>query len=240
MHELPKGYLIAMQKRCRARGMLMILDEAQTGVGRAGDMFAFLHEGVMPDILTLSKTLGNGLPLSAVVTSNEIARVCKEREYLFYTTHVNDPLPAAVGLKVLEIVVRDNLVKNSRSLGFKLKAGLLKLQSRYGCIGDVRGRGLMLGIEIVADRATKEAAPDLGFAIARRMMKLGLWLQLATMASFGGVFRIAPPITITEAQIEEGLGIMEAAFQSTPGTQPLYKEIGGLSLQKNDVVVARL
>ena len=82
--------------------MLLIVDEAQTGVGRCGDLFAINHEDVVPDILTLSKTLGNGLPLSAVITSSEVERVCTERDFCFYTTHVNDPLPAAVGDKVLE------------------------------------------------------------------------------------------------------------------------------------------
>src|SRR3954451_11484179 len=100
MITLPPGYLKAMKAHCEKRGMLLILDEAQTGIGRCGDMFAYEHEGVVPDILTLSKTLGNGLPLSAVVTSNSIAAATKEKGYLFYTTHVNDPLPAAVGSKV--------------------------------------------------------------------------------------------------------------------------------------------
>lgn len=161
MHVLPPGYLKALKKHCEKRGMLLIVDEAQTGVGRCGDLFAINHEGVVPDILTLSKTLGNGLPLSAVVTSSEIERVCTERDFCFYTTHVNDPLPASVGDKVLEIVLRDNLVENSRSMGLHLQAGLQKLKERYGCIGDVRGRGLMAGLEIVGDRETKEPAIDL-------------------------------------------------------------------------------
>ncbi|KAF2101395.1 hypothetical protein NA57DRAFT_72838 [Rhizodiscina lignyota] len=225
MLELPPGYLKALKQHCERRGMLMIIDEAQTGIGRAGDMFAFQHhaedEGVVPDILTLSKTLGNGLPLSAVVTSNKIAEFAKENNFLFYTTHVNDPLPAAVGDKVLEVVVRDELVERSRGLGEKLQSGLRKLYSRYGCIGDVRGRGLMAGLEIVADRETKAGAPELGNAIAKKMTELGLWAQLATIASFGGVFRIAPPITLTETELEAGLAIMEEAFRSTPGTMPL-------------------
>ncbi|GAB7346654.1 hypothetical protein MBLNU459_g1784t1 [Dothideomycetes sp. NU459] len=222
MHVLPMGYLRALKDKCEARGMLLIIDEAQTAIGRAGDMFAFEHEGVVPDILTLSKTLGNGLPLSAVVTSSRIASTCEERNFVFYTTHVNDPLPAAVGWKVLDIVVRDKLVDHSRKLGVKLQAALRRLQTCYGCIGDVRGRGLMAGLEIVADRTTKEPTPELGSAIANRMIELGLWAQLATMASFGGVFRIAPPITISEEELDEGLAIMEQAFKETPGTLPLH------------------
>ncbi|KAF2772374.1 dialkylglycine decarboxylase [Teratosphaeria nubilosa] len=223
---LPPGYLRAVKRHCEQRSMLLIVDEAQTGIGRAGDMFAFQHfaedEGVVPDILTLSKTLGNGLPLSAVVTSDRVASFAKENGFMFYTTHVNDPIPAAVGDKVLQVVVRDDLVGNSRRVGEKLQRGLRKLESRYGCIGDVRGRGLMAGLEIVADRETKVGAPDLGAAVGKRMMELGLWTQLATMASFGGVFRIAPPITVTEDELELGLSIMEEAFASTTGTMPLY------------------
>ncbi|KEF54545.1 2,2-dialkylglycine decarboxylase (pyruvate) [Exophiala aquamarina CBS 119918] len=222
MHVLPPGYLKALKKHCEERGMLLIVDEAQTGVGRCGDLFAINHEDVVPDLLTLSKTLGNGIPLSAVVTSNEIERVCTERDFCFYTTHVNDPLPAAVGDKVLEIVLRDDLVAHSRSVGSHLHAGLQKLQSRYGCIGDVRGRGLMCGVEIVGDRQKKTPDLELARNLSKSMYGLGLWANLSSHASFGGVFRIAPPIVVTRAQIDEGLEIMERAFAETRGSQPLY------------------
>ncbi|KAJ5811357.1 hypothetical protein N7474_007658 [Penicillium riverlandense] len=218
MHVLPSGYLAALKKHCEKRGMLLIVDEAQTGVGRCGDLMATIHDGVVPDILTLSKTLGNGLPLSAVVTSAEIDRVCSERDYCFYTTHVNDPLPASVGDKVLEIVVRDNLVEHSRSMGKILHDGLNKLKDKYGCIGDVRGRGLMAGVEIVEDREFKTPAQDLGGAVADRAYELGLWANLSSHSSFGGVLRIAPPITITEDVLLSGLELLDKAFETTPGT----------------------
>lgn len=226
MVTLPPGYLRAMKVHCERRGMLLILDEAQTGIGRCGNMFAFEHEGVVPDILTLSKTLGNGLPLSAVVTSDRIASATKENGFLFLTTHTNDPLPAAVGLKVLEIVVRDDLVARSREFGMKLHAALQKLMSRYGCIGDVRGRGLMAGIEIVEDRASKKPGLELGKRLAVKMNDLGLSANIATIESFGGIFRIAPPITISDEHLQLGLSIMEEAFKSTEGSLPLYDEQG--------------
>lgn len=222
MHVLPTGYLKALKKHCEKRGMLLIVDEAQTGIGRCGDLVAVNHEGVVPDILTLSKTLGNGIPLSAVVMSSEIERVCTERDYCFYTTHVNDPLPAAVGDKVLEIVLRDDLVEHSRAMGLHLQAGLHRLKERYGCIGDVRGRGLMAGVEIVGDRKTKAPSLDLARNISRTMYDLGLWANLSSHSSFGGVFRIAPPIVISKEQLDQGLEIMERAFQATEGTMPLY------------------
>ena len=110
--------------------MLLILDEAQTGMGRTGTMFAFERDGVVPDILVLSKTLGAGLPLAAVMTTDQISQTADDRGFLFYTTHVNDPLPAMVGLKVIEIVRRDGLAARAAELGDRLKRGLL---SRPGC-----------------------------------------------------------------------------------------------------------
>lgn len=187
--------------------MLLIVDEAQTGIGRAGDLFAFIHadNDVMPDVLTPSKTLGNGLPLSVVVASDAIATVCRGRRYLFYTMHVNDPLRAAAGLKVLNVIVRDGLVARSRRLGVWPQATLRELQTQYTRMGDVRRRNLMAGLEIVADRETKAEATELGYMIAARTTELGLWTQLSTNLSFAGYFRITPTITTTEEQLEEGL-----------------------------------
>ena len=221
MITIPPGYMQAMQDHCRKRGMLLIVDEAQTGLGRCGDLFAIQHESVVPDILTLSKTLGNGLPLSAVITSNKIAQAAEKQGFLFYTTHANDPLPAAVGLKVLNIVLRDELPARSQRLGQKLHAGLRLLQSRYGCIGDVRGRGLMAGVEIVSDRATKAAALDLGKRLSARMMELGLSASISARTAFSGCIRIAPPLVMTDEQLEKGLSIIEEALQTTQGSMPL-------------------
>src|ERR1044071_1695264 len=125
--------------------MLLLLDEAQTGLGRTGAMFAFERDGVVPDILTLSKTLGAGLPLAAVVTTAEIEQEAHARGFLFYTTHVSDPLPAAVGNTVLSVLERDALDQRARKLGEQLRRGLLELQDRHDTVGDVRGRGLLQG-----------------------------------------------------------------------------------------------
>ena len=157
--EPPVGYMAALAAKCRERGMLLIFDEAQTGLGRTGHLFACERDGVVPDFLTLSKTLGAGLPLAAVLTSPEVEDVCYERGFLFYTTHASDPLPAAVGLKVLEIVIRDKLTERALSLGEYLRDGLRALQQRHECVGDVRGRGLLVGLDLVHDRATKTPHP---------------------------------------------------------------------------------
>ncbi|MBG0839701.1 aspartate aminotransferase family protein [Ectopseudomonas toyotomiensis] len=211
--ELPPGYMAALKRKCEERGMLLILDEAQTGVGRTGLMFACEREGVTPDILTLSKTLGAGLPLAAVLTSAAIEERAHELGYLFYTTHVSDPLPAAVGLKVLEVVERDGLVARANLMGERLRNGLLRLQERFECIGDVRGRGLLLGMEVVKDRATKEPADGLGTKITRECMNLGLSMNIVQLPGMGGVFRIAPPLTVSEQEIDLGLSLLEQAIE---------------------------
>ncbi|HJS31036.1 MAG TPA: aspartate aminotransferase family protein [Alphaproteobacteria bacterium] len=208
--ELPPGYLTALQAHCRARGMLLILDEAQTGVGRTGYMFAFERDEIAPDILTLSKTLGAGLPLSAVMTSDDIAREAEARDFLFYTTHVNDPLPAAVGLKVLEIVIRDRLSDKARASGARLAAGLRALQQRHPCIGDVRGRGLLMGIEF-ADADGKDAQ-TISDAVTDAAMELGLSANIVRAGASGGTMRIAPPLTVSDPEIDLGLELLDAAI----------------------------
>jgi len=213
--DLPPGYLAALKLKCEERGMLLILDEAQTGVGRTGLMFACERDGVVPDILTLSKTLGAGLPLAAVVTTAAIEEQCHRNGFLFYTTHVSDPLPAAVGLKVLEIVERDRLAHRAAVAGARLEAGLRALQQRFECIGDVRGRGLLLGVEIVKDRRSKESAPELGARIARRCMELGLSMQIVQLPGMGGVFRIAPPLTVSDSEIDLGLDLLGRAIETS-------------------------
>ena len=213
--ELPMGYLAALMDHCRGRGMLLILDEAQTGIGRTGLMFAFERDGVVPDILTLSKTLGAGLPLSAVMTSDAIAAVADARDFLFYTTHVNDPLPAAVGLKVLEIVIRDGLAARANAAGSRLTAGLRGLMQRYRCVGDVRGRGLLMGLEF-ADTDGKTAA-DLSDAVSDTAMDLGLSANIVRAGASGGTMRIAPPLTVSDAEIDLGIELLDAAISSVMG-----------------------
>ncbi len=215
--DLPPGYLAALQSRCRERGMLLVLDEAQTGIGRTGTMLACERDGVVPDILTLSKTLGAGLPLAAVLTTDELEEQAHERGFLFYTTHVSDPLPAAVGAKVLEIVARDRLAARADVAGARLRAGLDELADRHECVGDVRGRGLLVGMEIVADRDSKKPDPELGAAVTRRCFELGLSMNITALRGMGGVFRIAPPLTITDAEPDLGITILDQALADVRG-----------------------
>ncbi len=212
--ELPEGYIKALKTKCEERGMLLILDEAQTGVGRTGHMFAFERDGVTPDILTLSKTLGAGLPLAAMMTSAEIEQQAYEKGFLFYTTHVSDPLPAAVGVTVLDVIARDGLQQKAIERGQQLKDGLLSLQQRYECVGDVRGRGLMMGLEVVSDRQSKAPAFELGAKIMDEAMQRGLSMNIVKLPAMGGVFRLAPPLTISKEEIDLGLSIMDDAIKA--------------------------
>src|SRR5271165_7100845 len=214
--ELPEGYLAALKKKCVERGMLLVLDEAQTGMARTGTMFAFERDGVAPDILVLSKTLGAGLSLAAVMTTDEISQTADERGFLFYTTHVNDPLPAMIGMKVVEIVQRDGLAARAAELGDRLKRRLLSLKQRYPCIGDVRGRGLLLGLEFNAlDRDGRHSARALSDAVTDNALRLGLSANIVRTDASDGVMRIAPPLTATEGEIDLGLDLLDAALAQT-------------------------
>jgi 2,2-dialkylglycine decarboxylase (pyruvate) len=208
--EPPQGYMTALAEKCRERDMQLIFDEAQTGLGRTGHLFACERDGVVPQYLTLSKTLGAGLPLAAMLTTAEIEDVAAERGYLFYTTHASDPLPAAVGLKVVEIILRDRLSERAADLGLRLKAGLQALQQRYDCIGDVRGRGLLLGLDLVKDRRTKTPDPELAQRVARECLELGM--MTSVVRGGFGIFRIAPPITVDAREIDLGLEIFDRAL----------------------------
>ncbi|GAA3367673.1 aspartate aminotransferase family protein [Streptomyces sannanensis] len=210
--EPPAGYFAALQDKCRERGMLLILDEAQTGLCRTGTWYAFERDGVVPDILTLSKTLGAGLPLAAVVTSAEIEQEAYERGFLFFTTHVADPLVAAVGNTVLDVLTGDKLDERARSLGAFLRQGLVDIAGRHEVVGDIRGRGLLAGLELVVDRETKQSSDALGARVTRRCLQLGLHMNIVQLPGMGGVFRIAPPLTATEDELSLGLTILDEAI----------------------------
>ncbi|MBO8192283.1 aspartate aminotransferase family protein [Streptomyces oryzae] len=210
--EPPAGYFAALQAKCRERGMLLILDEAQTGLCRTGTWYAFERDGVVPDILTLSKTLGAGLPLAAVITSAEIEQEAHERGFLFFTTHVADPLVAAVGNTVLDVLAEDELDERARTLGAFLRDGLAGIAGRHAVVGDIRGRGLLAGLELVTDRETKRSSSELGARVTRRCLELGLHMNIVQLPGMGSVLRMAPPLTATEDELALGLTILDQAI----------------------------
>jgi len=209
---LPPGYLARLREHCDERGMLLILDEAQTALGRVGAMYAFEEHDVVPDILTLSKTLGGGLPLAATVTTKAVEEDAAAKGFLHFTSHVSDPLPAAVGRAVLRTVLAEDLAARAGKLGERLRGGLVELQQRHEAIGDVRGRGLLLGVDLVADRDTRAAAPDYSTAVTTRALELGMNVNIVKFPGFGSVLRIAPPLTATTDEIDLGLEILDRAL----------------------------
>lgn len=208
----PPEYFPRLRQICDERGMLLILDEAQTAFGRLGAAFGFERFGVVPDVLTLSKTLGGGLPLSAAVTSAEIEERCFRAGFLHYTSHVSDPWAAEVGLAVIRVLVAENLAGRAERLGARLKHGLLELQERHPAIGDVRGMGLLLGVEIVNDRERRVPDAELGRRVSRRCLELGLSMNIVTMPGLSAVWRIAPPLTVGEEEIDRALAILDQAL----------------------------
>ena len=209
---LPDGYLARLKQHCADRGMLLIVDEAQTALGRVGSLFAFEQHDVVPDILTLSKTLGAGLPLSAVITSEAIEADTAAKGFLHFTSHVSDPLPAAVGRAVLRTVIAEDLAGRAVSLGARLRDGLTELQQRHEPIGDIRGAGLMLGVDLVRDRDTREPDEKYGTAVTERCLQLDLAVNIVKFPGLGSVLRIAPPLTVGTDEIDLGIEILDRAL----------------------------
>ncbi len=208
--EPPQGWLAELKQRCEARGMLLILDEEQTGLGKLGEMFAFESEGVVPDIVTLAKHFGGGICISAVVTSAQIEARATAEEFIVTHSHSNDPLACAAGLASLDVVEQDRVPEKARKLGAQLKSKLLALAERFEIIGDVRGRGLLQGIELVRSRETKEPATEAGPQIAARALREGL---IFSVRREGSVLRFVPPATTTEAQLDHAIDILTDALE---------------------------
>lgn len=216
--ELSPAYTKRLKELCEERGLLLIFDEAQTAFGRVGANFAFEDHEIQPDLLTLSKTLGGGLPLAATLCSKELEELCYERGFVYITSHVSDPICAAVGVSTLSILLEEKMAEQAASKGAYLKQQLIALQERHECIGDVRGRGLLLGVEIVKDRESKVPDPDLGNSISDRCLELGLSMNIVRIKGYAGVFRIAPPLTITMEEIDLGISILDRSIGDCVGS----------------------
>jgi 4-aminobutyrate aminotransferase-like enzyme len=198
----PRDYWPRVRELCDRHGMLLIFDEVFCGWGRTGTLFAHEQWGVRPDILTFAKAIGGGLPLAGFVASDEIATAFEEGDH--YTTFGgNNQLGVAAGHAVLDILETEHLVDEARAKGEHFLSGLMALQERYPCIGDVRGRGLMIGVEIVADRHLRTPDPHQAQAIQRMMQDLGVLVSAS--GAYGNVLRITPPLVITYGQIDTAL-----------------------------------
>jgi 2,2-dialkylglycine decarboxylase (pyruvate) len=211
----PKVYMQGLRKAADDRGMLLIFDEAQTAFGRIGHKTAAAFHGVTPDIMSVSKTLGGGLPLAATITTPDIEDSVFRRGFNFYTSHVSDPLPAEVGLAVLRVLTEEKLVERARTVGGYLRQRLLELQQRHEAIGDVRGEGLLLGVELVQDRASRTPHHALGALTTRRCFDMGLSMNIRRRPERGSVWRIAPPLTVTAQEIDRAVDILDRALRES-------------------------
>lgn len=198
--EPPTGYLQEAYRIARSRGALCIADEVQTGFGRVGShMWAFETQNVLPDIVTLGKPIGNGHPIGAVVTTREIAESFANGME-FFSTFGGNPVSAAIGLAVLDVVESDRIQEHAAVVGGTLKANLASLAMRHDCVGDVRGRGLFLGIEFVSDRMARTPAPEIARYVANRAAELGV--LLSTDGPDHNVVKIKPPMTFGQDEAE--------------------------------------
>jgi 2,2-dialkylglycine decarboxylase (pyruvate) len=216
----PDGYFRRLRELCDARGMLLVLDEAQTGFGRLGTMFGFEHDGIRPDLVAVSKTLGGGIPLAATVTNSLIEEDCVRKGFLHVTSHVSDPLPAAAGLAVLEVIEEERLVERARERGEYLLERLRELQAAHEQIGDVRGRGLLVGLELVEDRESRRPADMLGAAVTKECLRHGLSMNIVRAGSGANCFRMAPPLTISEDEIDLAVEILDASLKAVLAERP--------------------
>ena len=205
----PPGYLRHAYEHVRAAGGLCIADEVQSGFGRTGGHYwGFETQGVIPDIVTMAKGIGNGLPLAAVVTTAEIADSLTQR--IHFNTFGGNPVVCAGGKAVLEVIDKENLQANCLEMGGFLKAGLEGLMAKHDIIGDVRGLGLMLGVELVKDRASKEPAGKECAEVFEAAKKMGLLLGKGGF--YSNVLRIKPPMCITKADVDFALEVMDLAL----------------------------
>lgn len=207
--EMPPGYMSGAAERVRAAGGLYIADEVQSGFGRTGDhMWGFEADGVIPDIVVMAKGISNGFPLGAVVARREIAEPMAER-FMFHTYGAN-PTSCAAGRAVLQVLAEDRLQENARTVGAALLERLQDLYGKYPGIGDVRGRGLMLAIEMVRDRKTMEPDPDLTAAVFEACRESGLILSKS--GPNRSCLRMVPPLCLTLGDVDKVAAGLDRAF----------------------------
>jgi alanine-glyoxylate transaminase/(R)-3-amino-2-methylpropionate-pyruvate transaminase len=206
---LPDGYLPKVYETARSFGGLCIADEVQTGFGRTGDHFwGFQGNGVTPDIVTMAKGIGNGAPLGCVMTTPAIAQTLKQR--LHFNTYGGNPVSMAQGLATLNVILDDDIQGKAKDVGNHLLAGLESLKAKYPVIGDVRGKGLMIGVELVKDRTTKEPATAECAAVFEKAKDLGVLVGKGGL--FGNVLRIKPPMCITKEDCDFMVAVLDRCF----------------------------
>jgi 4-aminobutyrate aminotransferase len=204
----PPGFLAAIQDRCRRHGIQVIVDEVKVGLARSGKLHCFEHEGLVPDLVVFGKGLGGGLPLSAVIGPK---RIMDHAPAFAIQTTGGNPVATAAGRAVLRVIAAENLVESANRIGETLANGLRSLSERHPMIGDVRGRGLALGVELVADRESREPVTAAATAkVIYRAYQLGaVFFYVGLRAN---VLELTPPLTLSEAEAREGIEIIDQAL----------------------------
>ncbi|MGI8420656.1 MAG: 4-aminobutyrate--2-oxoglutarate transaminase [Gaiellaceae bacterium] len=205
----PREFMAGLRRFCDEHGVVLIVDEVQTGFGRTGKFFAIEHYGVEPDLITVAKSIAAGLPLSGVLGKAEIMDA--PGDSAVGGTFVGNPVAQAAALAVLDVIDDENLVERSAEIGETMRARMRGWQERFEAIGDVRGLGSMLAIELVRDRDTKEPAPELATRIAEEALRQGLLLLKAGV--YSNCIRVLCPLTITDAELDEALAAWERALE---------------------------
>ncbi len=203
----PKSFMQGLRRICDQHGILLIVDEVQSGMGRTGKMFACDHYDVKADIVTIAKGIGSGLPIGACVAR---ADLMTWKPGAHASTFGGNPVCIASALKTIELL-EGGLVKNSADVGAYLKAGLEKLMTKYDCIGDVRGMGLMIGVEFVTDRASNKAAPELRDRVEMACFERGLII----LGAGANTIRWSPPLILSKENVDVALEIFEAAIKAS-------------------------
>ena len=207
-----RNYLREAYATVREHGGLCIADEVQTGFGRTGDHYwGFQNFDVVPDFVTMAKGIGNGAPLGAVTTRSDVAKTLAQR--LHFNTYGGNPVSMAAGLAVLDVIDEEGLQENARIVGGRLKKGLQRLQQKHSLIGDVRGMGLMLGLELVRDRATKEPAKAEAVEVLEGARELGVLIGKGGLDA--NVLRIKPPMCITKADVDFAIDVLDQTLSKT-------------------------
>jgi len=210
----PDGYFKKLQGALEDRGMLMIMDEAQTGLAKTGKLFGFQHEkGVSPEIIGLSKHFGGGLPISAVCATAKVARDAVRNGYFATRSHAADPILCAAGTESLNIVVEEDMAGKAARIEKRIKGAFRKMAKEFELVGDIRGRGVLLGIEFVTDRERKTPAEAATRRIFDECLKKGLIFQIRGTRGLQNVIRLVPPMTTTKAELDRALTILYDAVK---------------------------
>jgi 4-aminobutyrate aminotransferase/(S)-3-amino-2-methylpropionate transaminase len=209
----PREFMEAVRRICDEHGIVLIVDEVQTGFGRTGRMFAIEHYGVEPDLIAVAKSIAAGLPLSGVL--GKAAIMDAPGDSAIGGTYVGNPVAQAAALAVLDVFEEEGLVERAQQLGETVRARMEGWQQRWPAIGDVRGLGAMLAVELVRDPATKEPAADTATAVIEAAAEQGLLLLKSGI--YSNCIRVLTPLVITDAELDEALGVWELAFEAVLG-----------------------